>query len=190
MLKDILISLREGRNLSQDELAKRLSYSRSTIAAAEKGHMISPSLLSTYNRFFHKEIPASLELICQKCKKTFVSEKGLCLFCKECSKKVKPMGRGLLRKKYQNFNSNPITKDTVMIICMFHLEGQTVKEIASHLMRPPEVVAKLLNRAIRDGRYQMYKKMKQSGPFVLPRALAAFGFVKATRKISILEVKE
>lgn len=181
--------LRESRGMTVKELAKRLGYSHSSIHVAEKGKLITTKLLSAYNRYFRRDIPDEISLTCVHCGKEFVSLSGLQLHCSDCTKKKKPMGRGVTIEPVSKYNPNPITKDTVMIICMFHLEGQTVKQIASHLMRPEKVIEKILTRAIRDGRYQMYKNMKQAGPVFLPGAFS-LGCTKATKKVSIREDKE
>ncbi len=175
MIEEILISLRKGRGLTQKELAKRLHFSFSVIQCAEKGKGISASLLSAYNRFFRKEIPDHIELTCKICEQSFVWHEELALICPECAKKAKPTGRGYQPKtNTHQYNPNPVTRDTVMIICMFHIEGQSVKQIARLLNRPEESVDRLLKRAIRNGTYEKYREMKRT-------AAAFFAQSKAPR---------
>lgn len=193
-MHNILIALREKRGLSVKELANRLGYSHSSIHVAEQGKRITDKLLNAYNKYFYRDFPDKMELTCYHCGNKFTVSDELVLYCPKCCKQKKQWGRGVRivkekKEKLPSLNPNPITRDTVMIICMFHLEGQTVKEIASHLMRPEKVIEKILTRAIRDGRYQMYKNMKQAGPVFLPGAFS-LGCTKATKKVSIREDKE
>lgn len=175
-LNERLILLRESRGLSREFLAKRLGYKEKTIRLAEQGKMITPNLLATYNTYFRHELSENLELVCERCRKRFVSYSGLALYCKHCTAEVKVCGRGIAHPKPHKYNPNPITRDTVMIVCMFHLEGQTVTQIGKLLNRPPDVIAKLLLRAIRDGRYRMYEYLKKSAPVFFFRCKTIFYF--------------
>lgn len=186
-LNEYLIFLREKRGLSLEVLAGRLHYSITTIRCVEQGKMITPTVLSAYNRYFRRDIPDELELYCQDCGKQFVSINGLMLFCPECSEKVKPCGRGFIKKKVHKYNPNPVTADTVMIICMYHLEGQTVKQIGKLLNRPPELVARLLRRAIRNGTYETYRYTKENAPRDFANSKPTFAFYKFRKKLSIQE---
>ena len=177
-MHNILRELRKKRGLTIKELAKRLDYSYSSIRDAEVGRRISPPLLSAYNRYFRRDFPDDLQLTCFHCKREYLSPDGLSMYCPECYKAQKKCGLGIRivkepKEKEVKWNQNPITKDTVMIICMFHLEGQTVKQISSHLMRPEKVVGRLLLRAKRDGRYRMYWEMKHADVFYPGAKLSA-----------------
>ncbi|MBQ7950284.1 MAG: sigma-70 family RNA polymerase sigma factor [Clostridia bacterium] len=186
-LNEYLVFLREGRVISREVLAKRLGYKEKTIRFAEAGKMITPNLLSAYNTYFRGELADDLELVCERCGLKFTSYRGLALYCKECAPQVKTCGRGVAHPKEHKYNPNPITKDTVMIICMFHLEGQSVKQIARLLKRPPDVVEKLLRRAILDGRYRMYETMKKTAAEFFASAKPTFVYQKACKNMSIEE---
>ncbi len=186
-LNEYLIFLRENRGISREVLAKRLGYKEKTIRFAEAGKMITPNLLSAYNTYFRGELAENLELVCERCCEKFTSYQGMALYCKGCSSQVKVCGRGVAHPKEHKYNPNPITKDTVMIICMFHLEGQSVKQIAGLLKRPPDVVEKLLRRAIRDGRYQKYEMMKKTAAEFFASAKPTFAYQKTCKIMSIEE---
>ena len=186
-LNEHLVSLREGRGLSCEVLAKRLGYKEKTICCAEAGKMITPNLLSAYNTYFRGELAENLELVCERCGAKFTSYRGLALYCTECTPQVKACGRGVAHPKEHKYNPNPISRDTVMIICMFHLEGQSVKQIAKLLKRPPKVVEILLRRAIRDGRYRMYETMKKTAPEFFASAKPTFAYQKTCKIMSIRE---
>lgn len=179
--------LRENRGLTAKELAKRLDYSHSSIHAAEKGKLITTKLLSAYNRYFRRDIPDEISLTCVHCGKEFVSQRGLQLHCSDCARKKKPMGRGVTIEPVSKYNPNPITRDTVMIICMFHLEGQTPKQIAKHLMRPVDVVEKLLARAQKNGTYQKYRNMKLLQNDISSCGNFSFTRVKSSKTFTLKE---
>ena len=179
-----VVFLRHAAGLSPKELADKLKCSVNTIYAVERGTGITDRMLQRYNRYFRQLIPDDTELECTCCGVRFVSQKGIQLYCPSCNRLRKPIGcgHGISKPKY---NPNPITSDTVMIVCMFTIEGQSIRYIAKELKRPVSTVQKILESAKKNGKFDYYKQLAKYGPDIcLIRSSKMF------RKIAGKEYKE
>ena len=54
------------------------------------------------------------------------------------------------------YNPNPITLTTHMLVCRYYYEGSSIKVIANQLNRPENVIEEILSECIENGNYYKY----------------------------------
>ena len=179
MICEELKRLRLKRGLTAAELAQKLTISASTVYAAEHG-FYTERVLSLYNRFFEDEL-SSVMLACEICGKEFVSENGFQLRCPACTVSVPKYPNKLVNRNTHSGrklkNPNPLTALTVQIVCMYHIEGRSVKFIANELMRSRETIRRILYLAKKNGTYERYRQLHLNGHGDWFRCYEAFRFI-------------
>lgn len=70
--------------------------------------------------------------------------------------KSKRQGNTKQRAERKRYNPNPITPLTCQMVCWYTAEGDDVKKIAALTHRPVEVIQKILDACLSDGRYEKY----------------------------------
>ena len=61
-----------------------------------------------------------------------------------------------------NYNPNPVTLTTHMLVCRYYYEGSSIKVIANQLNRPENVIEKILHECIENGNYYKYNLFGRS----------------------------
>lgn len=80
------------------------------------------------------------------------------------------MGLSLSREQQSEFsrrtnspeNPNPITETTCMLVCRYYCRGDSISKISYFLMRPKNVIRKILNASMRSGYYYKINNIKEA----------------------------
>lgn len=59
-------------------------------------------------------------------------------------------------------NPNPITQTTFMLVCRYYYNGDSINKISYFLMRPKEVISKILDEAMKSGYYYKINNIKEA----------------------------
>lgn len=62
------------------------------------------------------------------------------------------------RRKNAPSNPNPITNTTCMLVCRYYHSGDSISKISYFLMRPKEIIRKILSESMRSGYYYKINK--------------------------------
>ncbi len=95
-------------------------------------------------------------LVCTQCKNSYTArKKGQSSLCPDCLQKLKKK-KAEERRKLLN---RPPTPDTEFLVCIYTYRGDSIKRIATDLIRSPRNVQKILDVAKASGRYEQYIKI-------------------------------
>lgn len=93
--------------------------------------------------------------------------------------KSKRQGNTKQRAERKRYNPNPITPLTIRMVCWYTAEGDDVKEIAALVNRPVEVIQKILDACLSDGRYEKYNDERRKSMLAEARETGRLaGYVK------------
>lgn len=59
-------------------------------------------------------------------------------------------------------NPNPITETTFMLVCKYYFRGDSISKIAYFLMRPQNIVRRILDESMKSGYYYKINKIKEA----------------------------
>lgn len=98
----------------------------------------------------------SVEKICIRCKKAYIEEENArCKsYCPDCRADL------FSNKRYKDYEERPLTPDTEMLVCHYHIENYTASQIADLLKRPVEQISEIIYKAKCSGAYERYRRNK------------------------------
>lgn len=94
------------------------------------------------------------EKFCVRCKKTYIAEENIRSnpYCPECRSEL------YSNKRYNDFEERPLTPDTEMLVCHYHIENYTVSQISDLLRRPVEQISEIIYKAKCSGAYEAHRR--------------------------------
>lgn len=126
------------------QMSKLLKVASSTIFFSEAGKL-GKNVLDKYNEIFGTNFQLD-EKLCSKCGKEMTLNSRNKWRCKECY--------DLTWRRKQEFNQNPITYKTRLMICLAVYDKEPLEIVAKDLNRPIEQCEEILKECKKNGFYR------------------------------------